>query len=331
VEQVLRLEAEWATSNSTEKDCMVACSSGTAALHLAFEALQLRRGGEVLMCDFNMVACPRAAVMAGLQPRFVDCRSDLCIDVDKLEAALTDDTVAILATHIYGRRCNMDRIHDMVSGRSIAVVEDLAEAHGVRPHEYTDAACWSFYRNKIVAGEEGGAVAFYSPREADLARQLRCLGFTDKHDYDHVPRGHNYRLADCLAQKVRTSLASYLDNAKWREKCVQAYIAATPFYWLMGPRSANWVYDFRIPGLLNIDEVVSELQKVIPARHGFKPMSTQREFINLRHVRENAYLASREVIYLPLFDVTTRSRIYQEVIFDMVRRVAKTELQVPLC
>jgi len=317
MEQVRLLEAEWAQFNGVEASQVVACNSGTAALHLAFEALQLRRGGEVIMCDFNMVACPRAVVMAGLKPVFVDCDEKLLIDVRKVERAITGDTVAILATHIYGRRCDVDALHDIVDGTSTVVVEDLAEAHGVIPHKYTDAACWSFYRNKIVAGEEGGAVAFYSPREADLARQLRCLGFTDAHDYRHVPRGHNYRLADSLAVKVRESLRNYVHNVDCRTRRVLAYSNATPPEWRMPPRNAHWVYDVKVE-YTDVDALVAELRKRgVQARCGFKPMSMQAEF--RREACPGAREASQEVLYFPLdlMESVDEHRRYMELAVDL--------------
>ncbi len=151
---------------------VVACSSGTAALHLALESLQLQAGSEVILGDFNMIACARAVTLAGLKPVFVDCCDDLTMDPDLVRSRCEVDggkAEAILATHIYGRRCDMKEIHSVARDYDLFVVEDLAEAHGVHPHVDTDASCWSFYRNKIVAGEEGGAVAFKCPEVAELA------------------------------------------------------------------------------------------------------------------------------------------------------------------
>mgnify|MGYP000263818837 CR=1 FL=1 len=102
-------------------------------------------------------------------------------------------------------------------------MEDRAEAHGVDFGDYIpDAACWSFYRNKIVAGEEGGAIAFKNPRHASVAKSLRSLGFTTSHDFYHVPRGHNYRLANCLAQLVLSSLANVDANLAKRRQLEEA-------------------------------------------------------------------------------------------------------------
>jgi len=277
----------------------VVCSSGTAALHLAFEALQLPQGGEVIMSDFNMIACPRAATLAGLKPVFVDCDERLLIDPELVERAININTVAILATHVYGRRCEMDTINRIATERNLAVVEDLAEAFGVEPHRSTDAACWSFYRNKIVAGEEGGAVRFLCKEATRIARQLRSLGFTDAHDYCHIPRGHNYRLADCLAEKVLESLHNLKWSQHWRRFSEKCWDATIPTEWHMPTRDAVWVYDIRIPRLQNIDEVVAALRtEGIEARHSFKPMCGQEEF--KAAPRYHAHIASREVLYLPV-------------------------------
>jgi perosamine synthetase len=139
--------ADWA---GYPRGHVVSCSSGTAALHIALEALQLPQGATVIMPDLTMVACARAVHLAGLVPQFVDCKDDLNMDVRQIDSTQLRSTAAFMAVHLYGR-CAFK----MFGFNNLRVVEDMAEAHGVRPHAETDAACWSFYRNKIVAGEEG--------------------------------------------------------------------------------------------------------------------------------------------------------------------------------
>ena len=284
-------------------DNVVACSSGTAALHLALEALQLPPGSEVIVPDFCMIAVPRAVVMAGLVPAFVDCNDRLLLDSESLGMATVEPYQATVCVHIYGRREDMDWIHSVTTSHH-AVIEDLAESHGINPHESTDAACWSFYKNKHIGGEEGGAVAFRDKRHADHARQLRSLGFTDKHDFHHIPRGHNYRLSNANASLILASLHLYRPNLmarRWIESC---YEAECPVPWRMPRRDAPWVYDIRIPGLTGDrqDAIVAALNAAgIAARHAFKPMSEQLEFKACRVVGNgNAARLAREIIYLPL-------------------------------
>lgn len=322
MEQYQVLEQEfrrWVYGDDPKAPDVVCCGSGTAAIHLALEALQLPLGSEVITSDFNMIAVPRAITLAGLTPVFVDCCSDLLIDELLVDRAVISsggdyrtkdwDCKALVAVHIYGRRCRMDNLHDLAERFGLNVVEDLAEAHGVRPHPSTDAACWSFFRNKIIscADGEGGAVAFRNPAHAARDRQLRCLGFTEAHDFTHIPRGHNYRLSNVHASLILDSLRQADVNLSKRRQVERWYDDACPAEWRMPARDAVWVYDLRIPGMSQgeQDRLVKTLNaEGIAARHAFKPMSEQEEYktgVGSRGSQNsNAYRLSREVIYLPV-------------------------------
>lgn len=291
---------------------VVACSSGTAALHLALEALQLPPGSEVLVPDYTMIACARAVVLAGLEPVFVDCGYDLLMNWVFAGMAVSDKTRAVMPVHIYGRRLDMPAY--LENDHGLAVVEDLAEAHGVVPRPSSRAACWSFYKNKIIHGEEGGAVAFRRDDEAALARRLRSLGFTEHHDFIHTPRGHNYRMSNLHAQEVLKSLDNVEGNIAKRREVEGWYEEGLPdSSWRMPPRDVVWVYDLRIPGLTSYQQhklVTTLNENGIRARHGFKAMSIQEEFCHCRVVGEGvAVWLSREVIYLPVKPETTREEV----------------------
>lgn len=331
---------------------MVCCSSGTSALHLALEAMQLPLRSEALVPDFTMIACPRAVTLAGLTPVFVDCDERLLMDVNCMTNATTNRDVddpkrflgrpisAIMAVHVYGRRCDMDYISEATDNWNVKLIEDLAEAHGVRPHPQTDAAAWSFYRNKIVAGEEGGAVWFKDKSHANLARQLRSLGFTDAHDFNHVPRGHNYRMSNVHAELVLRSLRMYAGNhyecgPTWRRKAERWHDEACHDDWRMPKRDAVWVYDLRVKGMTAVkqNEAVKALQNAgIAARHGFKPMKRQVEYCDNRRVHDRhasasaqegyskADWAAQEVLYLPIMPgITTEASA--RLAFDIIGKV----------
>lgn len=282
---------------------VVACASGSAALHLALEALQLPPGSEVVTADFNMIAVPRAITLASLVPVFVDCGDDLLMDPE-LVSEQPDSTRSLIAVHIYGRRCNMERLAETAQHLDLVVIEDLAEAHGVPPHPETDAACWSFYRNKAIHGEEGGAVAFRDPQRADLAKRLRCLGFTELQDYMHVPRGWNHRLSNAHASLILDSLREADNNLRARRQIEGWYDAHCPDEWRMPKRDVVWIFDVRIPGITREDQrrIVQALNAAgIAARMGFLPMSEQPEFRNCRVVGSgNALRLSESVFYLPV-------------------------------
>lgn len=323
MEPFQRLEHEWAKWSGYPPECVVVCSSGSTALHLALESLRLPLGSEIICPDFTMIACPRAISLAGHVPVFVDCGDDLLIDPSWIGPAITSRTRAIMPVHIYGRRCDMDAVISVAGRYGLLVVEDLAEAHGVPPHPRTDAACWSAYRNKIVAGQEGGVVAFRDPEHAALARSLRSLGFTGAHNYRHVPRGINARLASALAAPILESLARVEEILAARRQIEGWYGECCPGKWRMPPRDAPWVMDIRIPGLTHEVQtrIVRALNAVnIAARHAFRPMSTQEEYRNCRVISSGkAAIAAREVLYLPLMPgvVTKEStRLAFEVIYS---------------
>ena len=308
MEPYQELERTWAQFHGLDPAGMVACSSGTAALHLALECLDVPQGASVLVPDFTMIACPRAVSMAGLVPILVDCDDRMLIDlapVKRTHRELWDTTAVVMPVHIYGRRCDMLAISEFSEHFGLKVVEDLSEIHGVQPHPDTDAACWSFYRNKIVAGEEGGAVYFRTVSKARQARRLRSLGFTEDHDFLHVPRGHNYRLANSLAKLVLESISSFKSSVDERRQSVALFDGSCPLAWKLPARDQPWVYDIRIPDLPSIlqDFTVKRLnQEGITTRHGFKPVYVQPEYKDcLRIGSAKSLVLAREVIY---FDLT---------------------------
>ena len=141
---------------------------------------------------------------------------------------------------------------------------------------------------------------FKHVKHARLARQLRCLGFTDAHDFSHIPRGMNYRMSDIHAELISMNLANVEYNQKRRAIIVDWYNEEIPDRWRMPPRDANWVFDLHLAGV-DTTLTVRHLNKVdIAARLGFKCMSQQEEYAG-QYKHLNAYQWSREIIYLPVY------------------------------
>ena len=288
-------------------ECVVACNSGSSALLLALEALRLPAGAEVLTPDFSQIACARAVTLAGLTPVFIDCGDDLNLDPACVWDAMRPGTAAILAVHVYGRRCDMEAVEaaSVRYGSDCRIIEDLAEAHGVRQHRTTDAACWSFHRSKLVHGEEGGAVAFRDPAHAALARSLRDMGFGPARDYMHAAGGWNHRLADLLARPILRSLATFPEEVARRRAVESLWDAACPAEWRMPPRQSPWTYDIRVPGMTYARQTAAvtalHAAGVTGARHGFRPLASQEEYQGSWAVGSgNAARLSPQTLYLPL-------------------------------
>lgn len=328
------LEIAFANYLGTDPSLVVSCSSGTAALHLALESFELLKPfstTQVLIPDYTMIACPRAVTLAELTPVLVDCGSDLLLDYNLLTHQLMQDDYRIqclMLVHIYGRKCD-DRCFEFADKEQMWFIEDMAEAHTIKPDPRTDAACYSFYKNKIIAGEEGGAVVFKHKEQADLARMLKSMGFTKEHDYTHIPRGCNYRLSNSNSLLILDSLASVERSVRVRNNQIDWYDYFCPDEWRLPKRQSPWVYDIRIPGITKEwqDKIVKTLnEKGIQARHGFKPISSQVEYQDASVLsrspphRPESWKVASEVIYLLLSNYVTPARTEA---FEIIKGILK--------
>ncbi len=140
----------------------IATSSCTGALHMGLAALGIGPGDEVIMADTNWIATAAPIVHLGAKPVFVDILPDSwCIDPALAEAAITRRTKAIIAVHLYGNLCNMERLLALGKKYGIPVIEDAAEAigsvyHGKRAGSMGRFGAFSFHGTKTITTGEGG-------------------------------------------------------------------------------------------------------------------------------------------------------------------------------
>jgi perosamine synthetase len=183
----------------------VACSSGTAALHLALGAAGVGEGDEVLMPAFTMIATPNAARLLGARPVLVDAEPDTWnLATGQLAAKVTPRTRAVVPVHVYGHPVDMAPVRALAERHGLVVVEDAAEAHGAAYHgrpagSLGDAAAFSFYGNKILTTGEGGMVTTSDPAIAARARELRALAFSSERHFWHRSVAFNYRMSNLQA------------------------------------------------------------------------------------------------------------------------------------
>ena len=264
------------------KDC-VTTNTGTAALHLAIEGKHYPSGSEVIVPEFSMIATALAPYYARCVPVPVDCKQDMNINPLLIEEKITDKTVAIVVTHVYGRICEMEPILAICNKYNLDLFEDCCEVHGAT---YIDGpqhkkmvgslgvGCFSFYRNKIVRAEEGGAVCVRDDRDyANHLSDLKNMSFGANHDYIHNHIGFNYRMADSQAEKARSSLRSIKTNLAFRSRVARMYDENLNKKFIRSKRSCTWVYDINCSCP---DMLVNHLNELgIAARRTFAPMSLQ--------------------------------------------------------
>lgn len=151
-------------------------SNGTIALQLAIKALSLK--GEIITTPFSYVATTSSIVWEGCRPVFVDIdENTFNIDADKIETAITPETSAILATHVFGTPCDVEKIQEIANKHKLKVIYDAAHAFGVTYKgesifKYGDISTTSFHATKLFHTVEGGAVF---TKDAELLRKMSLL------------------------------------------------------------------------------------------------------------------------------------------------------------
>lgn len=228
----------------------IACSSGTAALHLALLALEMPPGAEVIQPALNFVAAANMTLAVGATPVFGDivALDEPTLDPGEVERLLSPHTRAVVLMHYGGYPARTQPIADLCRGRGIRLVEDachavgaaytLDEAEGLRGRmcgTLGDVGCFSFFSNKNLATGEGGMLTTDDDYLAGRMRLLRSHGMTtltwERHkghasSYDVVANGYNYRLDEIRAALGRCQLAKLAEmNARRRKRTLQYHQA----------------------------------------------------------------------------------------------------------
>jgi dTDP-4-amino-4,6-dideoxygalactose transaminase len=224
--EVEAFESEFARSCGVAQ--AIAVNTGTSALHLSLLALGVGAGDEVITVPFTFVATVAAALYCGARPVLVDVdQATLTMDPERLEAAITPRTRAIVPVHIYGQPADMAPILEVAERHGIPVIEDACQAHGAeyrgrRAGSMGRLGCFSFYPGKnLGAAGEGGAV---TTDDEGLAHRLRLLrDWGAEHKYDHQMLAFNYRLDALQASILRVKLAHLEEWTEVRREIAAGY------------------------------------------------------------------------------------------------------------
>lgn len=211
--EVKSFEKEFATYVGTQY--CVGLASGLDALWIAFRVLGIGAGDEVIVQANTYIASVMGISINGATPVLVEPDEYYNIDTDKIEAAITRKTKAILVVHLYGQASAMDRIMEIARKHDLKVVEDCAQSHGACYGEkmtgsFGDIGCFSFYPSKnLGAFGDAGAIVTNNPEIAEKVRVFRNYG-SEKRYYNQIV-GTNSRLDELQAGLLRVKL-QHLDE-----------------------------------------------------------------------------------------------------------------------
>ena len=199
--------------------------NGTAALEVSLRAINIDYGDEVIVPAYTFMATATACLMVGAIPVFVDIDPNTYnLDPDKVEAAISPRTRAIIPVHIGGNPADMDRITEIAKKYHLWVIEDACQAHGAawkgqRVGAIGDLGCFSFQSSKNINAGEGGIILTDNEELAELCWSiLNCGRVREGEWYQHEVLGGNFRMTGWQAAILLAQLTRFDELARRREE-----------------------------------------------------------------------------------------------------------------
>jgi perosamine synthetase len=220
----------------------IALNSGTAALHLALEAVGLKKGDEVIIPTMTFTATGEVVTYFKAKPVLVDCNEDtLLIDVDKIEKKINKKTKAIIPVHYGGQACDMDEILHLARKYNLKIIEDAAHSLPTKYKSkmvgtFGDITCFSFYATKTITTGEGGMACTENDEFADRMKIMSLHGiskdawkrYTTEGSwyYEVIEGGYKYNMSDIAAALGTAQLKKCEKFNRKREQIANTYTKA---------------------------------------------------------------------------------------------------------
>lgn len=287
---------------------LICVANGSLALQLAYKALNLK--GEVITTPFSFVATSSTLVWEGLQPVFADISpSSFNIDPSAIEALITENTSAIVPTHVFGNPCEIDRIQDVAKKHRLKIVYDAAHAFGVKYKDqsvlnYGDISTMSFHATKLFHTIEGGAIVTNDDEIAKKIRLLINFGITGATTIESI--GINAKMNEmeaamglCILDEID---AIYTKRKNIWETYRRQLSGFTFQHW--NPKSNN-NYAYvpilfeRESEVLGIEEKLKK-NNIIPRRY-FYPSLDTLDYLQTDQICENSRNIASRILCLPIY------------------------------
>jgi perosamine synthetase len=309
---------------------------------MGLSAIGIKPGDEVILADTNWIATVSPITYLGADPVFVDILQDTwCIDPDKVEAAITPNTKAIIATHIYGNVCEMDKLLAIGEKYGIPIIEDAAEAigskwHGKHAGTMGKFGTFSFHGTKTLTTGEGGMFITNDTELFEKALTLsnhgRAKGQTKQFWPDTI--GFKYKMSNIQAAIGFGQMERIKDLVKRKREVFQYYqnqLAGIPSI-SMNPEKANTKNGYWMPtvvfdiilGVKRQELQTSFAKENIDARVFFYPLSSLDMFNDVQS-NTNAWAIPNRAINLPsYFDITLAD---QNLVVDVIKKIADIKIR----
>ena len=294
---------------------MLFVTNGTIALQLAIKALNL--SGEIITTPFSFVATTSTIVWQGCEPVFVDIDPEtLNIDPAKIEAAITPNTSAILATHVFGNPCDITAIQAIADKHNLRVIYDAAHCFGTfyknrSVFEYGDISVTSFHSTKLYHTIEGGAVFTQDPELLKTMALMRNFGYSGVDTFSE--EGINAKNSEFHAAMGLCNLRHVDEILKKRKYLYEQYLQRlenldVQFQKLENEQDYNYAYFpvvFQTEALMHQSKAKLELAQIYCRRY-FYPSLSSLPYVKSQPMPVCDSIASR-VVCLPLYHTLSLS------------------------
>jgi len=306
----LVIQLEKKLKDYLDVDHMTLMTNGTFPIQIAIKALGLK--GEIITTPFSYVATTSTIIWEGCEPVFVDIDPDhLTIDETKIEAAITERTSAIMATHVYGNPCHVEEIERIAKKYKLKVIYDAAHCFGVNYKgksifNYGDVSTCSFHATKVYHTGEGGCII--SNDEKLQKDFFNHHNFGHKNNEEFYGLGVNAKMSE-LQAAMGLAVFNHFDHIKSeRKKVIANYLSLLkekPVTFLKIREYTEWNYSY-FPIFMESEEVVLETQarmheqSIFPRRYFF-PSLNNLPYIHKKFDCPVSEDISRRVLCLPLY------------------------------
>ncbi len=305
-------------------------NNGTIALQIAIKALDLK--GEIITTPFSYVATTSSIVWENCSPVFVDIdENDFTIDVDRIEAAITPATSAILTTHVYGIPCRVREIQTIAEKHGLKVIYDAAHAFGVRYEDknilnYGDISTLSFHATKLFHTVEGGAIATNDDTLAHRIGYMRNFGHKGQEDFWGVGiNGKSSEFHAAMGLCIFPRIDKIISNRKTLSQTYNDCFAELKVVLKRPSEAGNVVYNYAYYPVVFANErqlimVRDSLNAayIYPRRYFYPSLNTLTYLQDRMSLPVSEDISSR-VLCLPLYD---------DLSPDIIRRICSIIAQV---
>lgn len=305
----LTLELEQRIKNNYQINNIIITNNGTIPLQIALKLLGNQ--GEIITTPFSYVATTSAIIWENCKPVFVDIHPEyLSIDETKIEDAITPNTTAILATHVFGNPCHVEAIEKIAKKHNLSVIYDAAHCFGVTYKNnsifnFGDVSTCSFHATKIFHTGEGGAM--FCNDENLYHKLYYSHNFGHNGPLDFHGLGINAKISE-LQSAMGLAVFDHLDFIfSERKKVVDFYLENLDFTTISTMKireNTQWNYSY-FPVIFNSEEELLKVQQqlneaeIFPRRY-FYPSLNKIDFVNGEEMPISESIASR-ILCLPLY------------------------------